>query len=227
MESPYTVKNDTHSIDGLTEIQHQICWLMREIGREAVHLKALKAQLSQDEKRLATFMENYLNQVGDCFVGVPSGLSARSAWRPFAKASSENEHTSPYAEKAIQQLYRKLVKILHPDAWQGEEALTKHFHLLQEAYETRDVEMLSRLEALVGEGAAVYAESEVERLERLEQRYQIILNEKDRLLVKQNAMKNSAEWELMLRVQAWGSRSGEVMSKIRSTVLAERGLSVA
>lgn len=226
MESPYTVKNDNHSIDGLTEIQHQICWLMREIGREAVHLKALKAQFSQDEKRLTTFMENYLNQVGDCFTGMPSGMLAKHSWRPFAKAASE-ENTNPYAEKAIQQLYRKLVKILHPDAWQGEEALTKHFHLLQDAYEKRDVEMLSRLEALVGEGAAVYAESEVERLERLEQRYQVILNEKDRLLVKQSAMKNSAEWELMLRVQAWGSRSGEVMNKIRTTVLAERGLSVA
>jgi hypothetical protein len=209
------------------EIQQQICWLLREIGREAVHLKALKAQFSQDEKLLTTFMDHYLNQVGDCFTGISPVMAAKHSWRPFAKATPENENTSPYAEKAIHQLYRKLVKILHPDAWQGKEELTRHFHLLQDAYEKRDVEMLSRIEALVGEGAAVYAESEVERLERLEQRYQIILNEKDRLLVKQNVMKNSAEWELMLRVQAWGSRSGEVMNKIRSTVLAERGLSVA
>lgn len=230
MESPYTVEESVQSTDGSTEIQQQIGWLMRELGRELVHLRTLKSQLAEDEKRLNQFMHRYMEQVGDCVVAARSSRHAAFLWNDCTdgpQAASEVEAASPYAEKSIQRLYRRLAKIFHPDKKQEGAASSRYFHMLQEAYEKGDVHTLVRLEVLAAEGCLLFAETDVQRLERLEQRYQSVLNEKDRLLVKHHAIKISSEWELMVRVQAWGSRSGEVVNKIRSAMLAERGLSAA
>lgn len=126
-----------------------------------------------------------------------------------------DDHSSDTVRAEVKQLYRKLVKIVHPDSngkagEQDGKALIspEMFEMLQDSYKSGDLAALIRLEQTVQSTLAHPQESDLNRLERLEKQHDMLSRQSDGLKVRKHHISSSPTYNLKKQVQ-WYKMCGK------------------
>lgn len=216
-----------------SEIIRQITWLEQQINIELCNLKILSAELEEQEESLKGFLDEYCAEVGPLFEEnsrINAELNKKNL-RVEKDAENKDEnsadaelnfsyHSSSREEiiqKEAKKLYRKLVKKCHPDTASDPDAAAA-FSLLSSSYFEKDLSTLISIEQAFAGEAEREEETFIAKLERLERRYNSILNEVDRLKWKKFDLENSEEYALQQRV-CWHRMCGDnLIERIKGKV---------
>jgi len=225
--------------DSEGEIKRQIISLEELINKEACNLRVISAELNTMEEDLQEFLSAYCNEVGTLFeeskrMDNELGFSKRTS-RLFSdvklqkaifqedeleETEQEIDHGKIISDEA-KKIFRKLVKFCHPDISPDDPEAAAAFSLLSSSYESGDLSTLISIEQAFSENSKNKEESLVEKLERLEQRYDMLLKECDKLKLRKNKLINSPDYKLQQRVR-WHKMCGDdLIGRIKENISKE------
>jgi len=209
-------KNEPELNDLLLEGQRlkEINRLGEQLAKSRTELRLLSIELQQIEKDINKFLDEYFSSVGEFFNKKNKDLSSTPA--NINQTIDKNEfNENDSLNEIIKKLYKKLSKMCHPDI-QGNDSISKFFTTISDAYNEKNLQELLRVEEyLSGEGQDSQ-QSPREKLEKLSQVYDEVLNKIRDLKDKKISILQSPEYELKRQV-LWAKMCGkDLISKIKS-----------
>lgn len=214
--------------DPFHEIQSQIRWLEQEVAREMAELRTLSHALKVMRAEMQAFTSDYYYEVGDLSERLRrlEKELERHHYRDTAPQGGDTDIDAVLKElnfsfaptgsvdmsaADVKSLYRKLAKVLHPDAAPENPRAAEMFALLNASYMNKDVVTLEYLKVeFLGEdesGNNLPEENPVQKLERLEQEYDAIRNAADRARIEKHELATSPAYKLQQHV-CWHKMCG-------------------
>lgn len=214
------------------EIASHLAWLEQETARILSSVRLLAAEIECVEAHMREFFHDYYGSVGRYFNDNTSPLR-----RSDAGDAEEGEAAVAYAglatvdksgsavyikhdaikQREVKRIYRRLVKRCHPDISPYPEAKSL-FRRISDSYKQGNLSQLLLVEAAMQDAENYGGETAVQRLERLEKRYELVAQEYEALLRKKEQMKASSAYELWQRVFREKARGRDILRDIKAHV---------
>lgn len=223
------------------EIIEHIDWLEQQIAQILAEIKIMEGEIECVEDRLETFLNEYYGEVGRYF-GHLDKLNKRASRVNRSKIPLRREAVGfDYSvdrngresievyvqrrvikDREIKRLFYSLAKLCHPDIAAPEIKYAKEiFSEANDAYQRKDMTHLILLEQSVMEEIEFASENHVQKLERLEKKYQLLQNLKKTVVEKKQSLKTSATYELWQKVFRERARGNDLVREIKSNVMRE------
>ena len=200
-----------------TEMQKEVTRLDALIGNTLANLHATNQDIVLLQEEIDDFLEEYLQEVGpfldelDATNYVIRSLEGKvSAQNPEISQRSTllkpvvvTNSTVPgnlVIHEEAKKLYRKLVKLCHPDADTTAQEREKFFSLLTQAYKQNDLKTLIQIEQMFAELTEFYNEPIEEKLYRLSQKYDAVLQTYKQACYKKKELETSPAYQLKCKV---------------------------
>ncbi len=133
-------------------------------------------------------------------------------------AAFRSHSNESVVEGEIKRIYRRLAKVCHPDKFPDDPNAQEIFSLITDAYESRDLGVLVKMEQVFASKQRFSNEHPVERIERLEKQYDSILKEQDEIKKRKHKLLISQDYKLWEEVR-WQRMCGrDMVAGIRENV---------
>lgn len=215
-----------------SEITQHIEWLEQQTAHTLAQVKILSAELHSIQNGLQKFLNDYYEEVGKYFLNlekidqqimhaanIPPANSNKIDGNPEEEVV-EGAGGKDFMAQESSRLYRKLVKYCHPDTAPVSNA-AKIFIEANEAYRKHDLCNLILLEQGIIESKYFSGESPVQKLERLEKKYQLAVHEKGELIKKKYELVDSPAYMLWQKVVEAKAAGDDMVERIKQSVLKE------
>ena len=217
-----------------SEITEHIEWLERAVAQLLADITIMDAEIDYVEKKIKLFLNEYYNEVGKYFSDL-SRINARI--RSLAngggngvaaggdkKNSDLNDYDVFAGDKNLgdeigKRLYRKIAKNCHPDTSSLPDA-AEVFARANEAYSKADLSTLVYIEQAMEE-RNLAGQDPVQRLERLEKKYELLRREKDIALKRRASLRESPAYRLWQKVSQERARGYDLVREIKNSVMQE------
>jgi hypothetical protein len=198
------------------QIDNQIRFYGEKIDEYSSEIRVLRTELELIEGELYFFLEDYYTKVSQYVLDIMQNSKQDAEMREFAEnIYLLNRKKFEAKDIELKKIYKRLVKIFHPDSLELGDVLDKEelFKEVQALYLQRNysglVEILNAFEGgSIDERLKESEENKIQRLEKLEKKYLEFFKERNELDTKLKNVLASKEYKLFERVK-WGKLVGQ------------------
>lgn len=209
------------------DVSYEVSHLETMVAKSLRHLQVTCAQMEAVEKELRSFLDEYYGQVGHYFEQLEmlkreiaeydrkiyQAAHKRSRTLAQLRGNAEKIADMPQElpsvpldlrhnewEAEMKDIYRRLVKLYHPDVAGGMAYSTRVLQLINQAYEKRNLWAMREVEHSLVEHAMAKQDTPQNKLCRLRERYDAIAQSTTRAMERKNRLMQSEAWALKQRL---------------------------
>ncbi|MCP5362117.1 MAG: J domain-containing protein [Hyphomicrobiales bacterium] len=214
----------------LSEIDVHIDVLEHRIVKAGARLRSETQSYDQLKQQVDDCMAGYLGNIGRLYdeLQILSRLSKTGGVKPEAlvQPAAQPSRTTPTArvpslyEEELKTVYRRLAKLYHPDVSVSRETAGLYFERLNAVYKAGDLQALLDMEEEYLSEQAKGISGSVQKLERLEQKYEAVQQAIDNVVRKSHTLRQSPEYRLYQELQLQQEGGQQLMSKVRRRLVS-------
>lgn len=211
------------------DLSYEVSHVETMVEKALRQLQSICTQMETVEKGLRSFLDSYYAQVGSFFEQLEV-LKQEIAdydhkiYQAAHKRSRKMAHLRGNADRVVElprdtlpavpadlrqdeceaemkDIYRRLVKLYHPDVANGMAYSTRVLQLINQAYEKRNLWAMREVEHSLVEHALARRDTPESKLSRLRERYDAIAQSAARAAERKNRLERSEAWQLKHRLE--------------------------